>query len=71
MDQNDMLQALLSDPELPVIKAYDGWHEKKMAGKVSMGVVRTTYIIDENGMITHAAEKVKAVDNPGQTLDLI
>lgn len=62
---------LLSDPELTVIKAYDVWHEKKMAGKVSMGVVRTTYIIDENGVITHAAEKVKAADNPNNTLELI
>ena len=42
---------LLSDPELEAIKAYDVWQEKKMYGKVSFGVVRTTYVIDEKGMI--------------------
>ena len=50
---------LLSDPELQAIQAYDVWHEKKMCGKVSMGVVRSTCVIDENGMIVYSAEKVK------------
>ena len=59
---------LLADPELQAIQAYGVWQEKKNYGKVSMGVVRTTYIIDENGVIAAAAEKVKAADNPGQTL---
>ena len=45
------------------------WKEKKNYGKVSMGVVRTTYLIDENGIITKAFEKVKAAENPGQMLD--
>ena len=60
---------LLSDPELQVIKAYDVWQEKKLYGKVSMGVVRTTYLIDENGVIVRAFGKVKAADNPQQMLD--
>ena len=50
---------LLSDPELAAIKAYDVWQEKKMCGKVSMGVVRTTFIIDENGNIERIMPKVK------------
>ncbi len=59
---------LLSDPEKEVIRAYDVWKEKKLYGKVSMGVVRTTYLIDENGMIEKAFDKVKATDNPAQML---
>lgn len=55
----DLPFILLSDPELQAIQAYDVWHEKKMCGKVSMGVVRTTYVIDENGVIEWAKEKVK------------
>ena len=62
---------LLSDPELAAIQAYDVWHEKKMCGKVSMGVVRTTYLIDENGIIVKAFDKVKAVENPAQMLELL
>ena len=60
---------LLSDPELSAIKAYDVWQEKKNYGKVSMGVVRTTYLIDENGMIVKAFGKVKAAENPAQMLE--
>ena len=55
---------LLSDTELSVIKAYDVWKEKKNYGKVTMGVVRTTYLIDEDGVIIKAMDKVKATDNP-------
>lgn len=62
---------LLSDPELMAIQAYDVWQEKKTCGKVSMGVVRTTYLIDENGMIEKAFGKVKAADNPAQMLEQI
>ena len=62
---------LLSDTELDVIKAYDVWQEKKLYGKVSMGVVRTTYLIDENGVILHAAEKVKPDTNAGDMLTLL
>ena len=60
---------LLSDPELTAIKAYDVWQEKKNYGKVSMGVVRTTYLINEEGIIEKAFGKVKAADNPTQMLE--
>ncbi|MBQ6540089.1 MAG: thioredoxin-dependent thiol peroxidase [Oscillospiraceae bacterium] len=59
---------LLSDTERTVIEAYDVWKEKKNYGKVSMGVVRTTYLIDEEGTIVKAFDKVKAADNPAQML---
>ena len=59
---------LLSDPELKVIQAYDVWKEKMNYGKLTMGVVRTTYLIDENGIIVKAFDKVKAADNPAQML---
>ena len=59
---------LLSDTELTCIQAYDVWKEKKNYGKVSMGVVRTTYLIDENGIIIKANDKVKAADDPEKML---
>lgn len=59
---------LLSDPELACIQAYDVWKEKVNYGKKSMGVVRTTYLIDENGVIEKAFDKVKAEQNPEQML---
>ena len=62
---------LLSDTELTVIKAYDVWKEKKNYGKVSMGVVRTTYLIDEKGIIVKSNDKVKAADNPQEMLEAI
>ena len=60
---------ILADPDLECIQAYDVWHEKKMAGNVYMGVVRTTYLIDEEGIIIKASDKVKAADNPQQMLE--
>ncbi len=59
---------LLSDPELTAIQAYDVWKEKKMYGKVSMGVVRSTYIIDENGVIEKVMPKVKPDTNAEEVL---
>lgn len=59
---------LLSDPELQAIKAYDVWQEKKLYGKVSMGVVRTTYVIDEQGMIEKVMPKVKPDTNAAEIL---
>ncbi len=59
---------LLSDEGLEVIKAYDVWQEKSNYGKKYMGIVRTTYLIDEEGKILKAFGKVKAADNPGQML---
>ena len=59
---------LLSDPELLAIKAYDVWQEKKLYGKVSMGVVRTTYIINEQGVIEKVMPKVKPDTNAADIL---
>ena len=62
---------LLSDPERTVIEAYGVWQEKKLYGRTTMGVVRTTYLIDEAGIIQKAMGKVKAADNPGEMLGLV
>lgn len=59
---------LLSDPELTVLQAYDVWKEKKNYGKVSMGTVRSTYVIDENGVIEKAMPKVKPDTNAAEIL---
>lgn len=59
---------LLSDPELQAIQAYGVWQEKKLYGKVSMGVVRSTYLIDEQGMIEKVMPKVKPDTNAAETL---
>ncbi len=59
---------LLSDPDLEAIKAYGVWQEKKLYGKVSMGVVRTTFIIDENGLIEKVMPKVKPDTNAADIL---
>ena len=65
----DLPFILLSDPELSAITAYDVWKEKKLYGKVSMGVVRTTYIIDENGLIESVMLKVKPDTNATDILN--
>ena len=62
---------LLSDSDKKVIEAYDVWKEKNMYGKKSMGVVRTTYLIDEEGLITKAFTKVNAMKNPADMLENI
>jgi len=62
---------LLSDTELAAIQAYDVWKEKTMCGKTSMGVVRTTYLIDEEGVIVKAFGNVKAAENPAKMLNEI
>ncbi|AET68425.1 Peroxiredoxin [Desulfosporosinus orientis DSM 765] len=62
---------LLSDPELQAIQAYDVWQEKKNYGKVSMGVVRSTYIIDEEGVIEKAMPKVKPDTNAAEILEYL
>lgn len=70
-EKQDLKITILADPELEVIKMYDVYHEKNMYGKKIMGVVRTTYLIDEEGMIIYAKEKVKAATNPADMLELI
>ncbi|MBQ1260341.1 MAG: thioredoxin-dependent thiol peroxidase [Clostridia bacterium] len=62
---------LLSDPELEAIQAFGVWQEKKLYGKVSMGVVRTTFIIDENGVIEKIMPKVKPDTNALEILEYL
>jgi len=62
---------LLADPELQAIKAYDVWQEKKNYGKTAMGVVRSTYIINENGIIEKAMPKVKPDINAAEILEYL
>lgn len=68
-DKQGLTITILADPELTAIQAYDVWHEKKMAGNVYMGVVRTTYLLDENGIIIKANDKVKAAADPEKMLE--
>ncbi|MBR4462738.1 MAG: thioredoxin-dependent thiol peroxidase [Erysipelotrichaceae bacterium] len=62
---------LLSDENVEVIKAYGVWQEKSNYGKKYMGIVRTTYLIDEEGKVQKVFTKVKAADNPGKMLEEI
>lgn len=62
---------LLSDPELVAIQAYGVWQEKKLYGKVSMGVIRTTFIIDEQGNIEHVMPRVKPDTNAAEILAML
>ena len=62
---------ILSDPELQAIGAYGVWQEKKMCGKVGMGIVRTTFIIDADGKIAHVMPKVKPDTNAAEILELL
>ena len=64
----DLPFLLLSDPELQAIQAYGVWQEKKLYGKVSMGVVRSTYLIDEQGVIARVMPKVKPDTNAAEIL---
>ena len=70
-EKYDLPFILLADPELEAIKAYDVWQEKKLYGKVSMGVVRSTYIIDENGVIEKVMPKVKPDTNAAEILEYL
>lgn len=70
-DKYDLPFILLSDPELLAINAYGVWQEKKMCGKVGMGVVRTTFIIDEKGVIEKVMEKVKPDTNAAEILEYL
>ena len=70
-DKYGLAFTLLADPERTVIEAYDVWKEKKNYGKVSMGVVRTTYLIDEDGVIIRASDKVKTAEDADQMLTVL
>lgn len=69
--KNGLPFTLLSDPERQCIEAYDVWHEKKFCGRVSMGVVRSTYIIDGEGTIIGAYGNVKSTENPAKMLEAL
>ena len=69
--KHDLPFILLSDPELQAIQAYGVWQEKKLYGKVSMGVVRSTFIIDEQGNIEKVMPKVKPDTNAAEILDYL
>lgn len=70
-DKYELPFVLLSDPELKVIKDYDVWQEKKMYGKTSFGVVRSTYLIDENGVIEKVWKKAKPDTNADEIIKYI
>lgn len=67
-DKYSLKFPILSDEGLDVLQSYDVWKEKKNYGKTYMGIVRTTYVIDEKGYIVYASDKVKAASNPEQML---
>lgn len=71
VDKYNLPFVLLSDPERVAIKGYDVWQEKKSYGKVSMGVVRATYVIDEQGMIEKVMPKVKPDTNASEILEYL
>ncbi|MBR4881056.1 MAG: thioredoxin-dependent thiol peroxidase [Clostridia bacterium] len=70
-EKYDLPFILISDPDRVAIEAYGVWQEKKMCGKVGMGVVRTTFIIDENGNIEKIMPKVKPDTNAQEILEYI
>ena len=70
-DKYGLAFTLLADPERQVIEAYDVWKEKKNYGKVSMGVVRTTYLINEEGIIEKVMPKVKPDTNAAEILEYL
>ena len=70
-EKYDLPFVLLSDPDLTAIKAYGVWQEKKLYGKVSFGVVRTTYVIDEKGFVERVMPKVKPDTNAAEILEVL
>ncbi len=70
-EKYDLPFTLLSDPELKAIKDYDVWQEKKMYGKTSFGVVRSTYLINEDGVIEKVWKKAKPDTNAEEIIEYI
>ena len=70
-EKNNLPFILLSDPDRQAIEAYGVWQEKKMCGKVSMGVVRTTYLINADGVIEAVMPKVKPDTNASEILAML
>lgn len=71
IQKNGLPFRLLSDPERTVLEAYGVWQEKKLYGKISMGIVRTTYLIDGTGIVRAVMPKVKPDPNPADVLALL
>ena len=71
IQKNGLPFRLLSDPERTVLEAYGVWQEKKLYGKISMGIVRTTYLIDGTGIVRAVMPKVKPDQNPADVLALL
>ena len=71
IQKNGLPFRLLSDPERTVLEAYGVWQEKKLYGKISMGIVRTTYLIDGTGIVRAVMTKVKPDQNPADVLALL
>lgn len=71
IDKQNLPFLLLSDPDRQAIEAYGVWQEKKLYGKVSMGVVRSTFVIDENGVIEKVYPKVKPDTNAAEILEYL
>lgn len=69
IEKHSLPFALISDPDKAIIKAYDAWGEKSMYGKKYMGIIRKTYVIDENGVIEMIVDKVKVKDSANQILE--
>lgn len=70
-EKYDLPFILLSDPELEAIQAYGVWQEKKLYGKTSMGVVRTTFIIGKDGIVESVMPKVKPDTNAAEILEIL
>ena len=70
-EKNALPFLLLSDPERQAIEAYGVWQEKKNYGKTAMGVVRSSFVIDENGLLEQVRYKVKADADAGEILSLL
>ena len=71
IDKYALKQTLIADESGETVDAYGVWQQKTMAGRKYMGIVRSTYIIDENGVITHAFYNVKGATNPADMLQLV
>jgi len=69
VDKNDLGITLLSDPDKQVLEPYGAWGEKKMYGKTSMGIIRSTVLIDPEGKVAHMWPKVKAAGHAGAVKD--
>ncbi len=71
INKQNLPYSLLSDPEHELTKAFGAWGEKKMYGKTYMGLLRSTFVVDEEGMISHVVPKVKTKEHAEQLLEML